>query len=81
MREFEESGARGEGRSRGQEGLDKPVKPGEEYEVTIESVGAKGDGICKIQNLVIFVPGVAQGETVRVRIKDVRQRFATAEKI
>ena len=72
MREYEESG---------QTSDEKPVKVGEEYEVTIESVGAKGDGVCKINNLVIFVKDVQAGETVKIKINDVRDRFAVGEKI
>jgi len=57
---------------------EKPVKEGEEYEVTIEAVGAKGDGICKINNFVVFVPGAQAGERLRVRIDRVLNRFALA---
>ena len=33
-----------------------PVKEGETYDVTIEGIGEKGDGIAKIQGFVIVVP-------------------------
>ncbi|MFA6048508.1 MAG: TRAM domain-containing protein [Candidatus Micrarchaeia archaeon] len=77
MREFEESNSDSSDSKYSDE---KPVKVGEEYDVTIESVGSRGDGICKIQNLVIFVAGASQGETLKIRIKDVRPRFAVGER-
>ncbi len=59
----------------------KPVKVGDELDVTIEAVAQKGDGIAKIQGFVIFVPGARQGEQVKIRITDVRGRHAIAEKV
>lgn len=56
-----------------------PVKVGEEVEVTIEAVGAKGDGIAKKEGFVIFVPGAKQGETVLIRITKVLNNMAFAE--
>jgi len=59
----------------------KPVKIGEEHDVTITDVGAKGDGIAKINNFIIFVPGAKKGETMKIKIKEVSGRFAIGEKI
>lgn len=59
----------------------KPIKEGEEYTVKITDVGAKGDGITKIENFIVFVPGTKKGDEVRIRIKQVSQRFAVGEKI
>ncbi len=58
---------------------DKPVKEGETYDVEILEVGSKGDGIAKIQNFVIFVPGTQKGQKVKVRITQVRSSSAVAE--
>ncbi|MBM3229059.1 TRAM domain-containing protein [Candidatus Parvarchaeota archaeon] len=58
----------------------KPVKVGDEIDVTIEAVAAKGDGIAKKDGFVIFVPGAAMGETCKVKVTDVRRRFAIAQK-
>ena len=44
-------------------------------EVTIDSIGAGGDGIGRTNGVVVFVPRTAPGDTVRVRL-DVRKRFA-----
>ncbi|MHB1829792.1 MAG: TRAM domain-containing protein [Candidatus Micrarchaeaceae archaeon] len=61
--------------------LPKPVKVGDEVEVTIDAIASKGDGIAKKDGFVIFVKDAKQGETVRVRITDVRARFAIGELI
>ncbi len=59
----------------------KPVKIGEEYDVKITDVGAKGDGIAKIENFIVFVAGVKKGENCRIKIKEVSSRFAVGEKV
>ena len=56
-----------------------PVKVGEEVEVTIEAVGAKGDGIAKKEGFVIFVPNTSTGDTVKIRITKVLSNVAFAE--
>jgi predicted RNA-binding protein with TRAM domain len=59
----------------------KPVKVGETYEVEITETGARGDGIARIKNFVVFVPGTKKGDKLRIEIKDVRRRFAIAERV
>jgi predicted RNA-binding protein with TRAM domain len=61
--------------------LPKPVKVGDEVEVTIDATASKGDGLAKKDGFVIFVKDAKQGETVKVRITDVRARFAVGEVI
>ena len=61
--------------------LPKPIKEGDEVDITIEAMGSKGDGIGKVEGFVVFVPGVQSGETVKVKIKEVRGRSAVGEKI
>ena len=39
-----------------------PVKVGETYEVSINAVGEKGDGIAKVKGFVLFVPNVQKGD-------------------
>ncbi|MBI3588563.1 TRAM domain-containing protein [Candidatus Micrarchaeota archaeon] len=60
-------------------GFEKPVKEGQEYDVTIEAVGAKGDGVCKVNNFVVFVPGVQAGQKLHIRVTKVFNRFAVGE--
>ncbi len=57
----------------------KPVKVGDELEVKIEGTASKGDGIAKKDGFVIFIKGAREGDTVKVKITDVRERFATGE--
>jgi predicted RNA-binding protein with TRAM domain len=59
--------------------LPKPVKPGDEVDVTIENVASKGDGIARIDGFVVFVKGAKEGDKVKIRIIDVKARFATGE--
>ncbi len=61
--------------------MPKPVKVGDELELTIEASASKGDGIAKKDGYVIFVKGAKQGDTVKVRITEVRPRFALGEMI
>ncbi|MBI2143233.1 TRAM domain-containing protein [Candidatus Woesearchaeota archaeon] len=78
------SGGFGGGRGFGGGGRDfndkvAPVKVGEEVDVTIEAVGAKGDGIAKKEGFVIFVPNTSTGDSVRIRITKVLSNVAFAE--
>jgi len=61
--------------------LPKPVAVGDELDVTIESVGAKGDGIAKKDGFVIFIAEVNKGETVRIKITELKSSFAIGEKV
>ncbi|MBI4015988.1 MAG: TRAM domain-containing protein [Candidatus Aenigmarchaeota archaeon] len=65
--------------SREEDTREKPVKEGDEYEVQITETGSKGDGITRINNFVIFVPGTQKGDNVKIKIKEVRGRHAVAE--
>ncbi len=59
----------------------KPIKIGEEYDVTITDIGSKGDGITKVENFVVFVNGGKKGEQCRIRIREVANKFAIADKV
>jgi predicted RNA-binding protein with TRAM domain len=61
--------------------LPKPVKVGDEVEVKVEAVASKGDGIAKKDGFVIFVKGAKEGDTIKVKITDVKARFAIGELI
>jgi predicted RNA-binding protein with TRAM domain len=61
--------------------MPKPVKVGDELEVTIEAIAAKGDGIAKKEGFVIFVPGTTLNETCKIRIIAVKASSAVAEKV
>ncbi len=51
-----------------------PVREGEEYDVIIEAVGEKGDGIAKVKGFVIFVPNVNEGDNVKIKISRVLRK-------
>lgn len=55
-----------------------PVMEGKTYNVKIEDIGAEGDGIAKIDNFPIFVPGTKVGDNVEVKIEKVFRSNAFA---
>ena len=65
----------------GKHRITAPVRSGDELDVTIEDVGSEGDGIAKVEGFTLFVDGATEGETLRVRITDVKPRFAFAERL
>jgi len=69
------------GFDRRDDNFEKPINVGEEYDVEITQVGSKGDGIARVKNFVIFVANTKQGEKCKIKITDVRRKFAVAEKI
>jgi predicted RNA-binding protein with TRAM domain len=72
---------RGGFRGRGERGgfVPKPVEVGKEYDVEIQEVSRRGEGIARIQGLVIFVPNAKQGEHAKIKITRISRRFAEAE--
>ena len=56
-----------------------PIRQGDELDVKIEAVGAKGDGIAKVKGFVIFVPGTKEGESVKIKINKVFKKVGFAE--
>lgn len=56
-----------------------PLQPGQRLELDINTVAFGGDGIGRVDNFVIFVPFVIEGERVEVEVVDVKRRYATAD--
>ncbi len=56
-----------------------PVKVGETYEVAINAVGEKGDGIARVKGFVLFVAGVKKGDFVKIKITKVLAKVGFAE--
>jgi predicted RNA-binding protein with TRAM domain len=54
----------------------KPVEVGKEYDVTISDTSRRGDGIAKIDGFVIFVAGGKQGQSARIKVTQVSNRYA-----
>ena len=59
----------------------KPVEMGKEYDVEIQETSRRGEGITRIEGLVIFVPKTKPGDKVRIKITNISRRFAEAEVI
>ena len=62
-----------------EERQETPVKEGEVYEVVIQSLGEKGDGIAKVKGFVLFVPKVKKGDFVKIKITKVLKNVGFAE--
>lgn len=54
---------------------------GEKYEADIVSSGMDGEGVARIDNRVVFVPSVLEGERALIEITDVKKSFAVAKVI
>lgn len=71
--------------SYGRRGFDrevpKPVEIGKEYDVEIEETSRRGEGITRIEGLVVFVPNTKPGDKLKIKITNIGRRFAEAEVI
>jgi tRNA/tmRNA/rRNA uracil-C5-methylase (TrmA/RlmC/RlmD family) len=54
---------------------------GQRIELDITTVAFGGDGIGRVDNFVVFVPFVIEGERVEAEIVEVKKRYATADLI
>ena len=59
----------------------KPVKVGDELEVTVSEVSRRGDGLIRVEGYVIFIPNTKQGDIVKIRITQIRPNYAVAQVI
>ena len=57
----------------------KPVETGKEYDVEIQETSRRGDGIARIEGLVVFIPNTKPGDKLRIKITNISRRFAEAE--
>ena len=70
----------GYGQNTSQKNLSRPVETGKEYMVDITDNGREGDGIARIEGLIIFVKDAKAGyKSVKIKINSVKDNFATAE--
>lgn len=53
-----------------------PVEKNKDYEVEILGLASEGEGIAKIDNFTIFVPGAILGEKVKIKVVKVKKNFA-----
>ena len=56
-----------------------PVELGEELEVDIKELSSKGDGLTRVQGLLIHVPNTKPGDHVKIKITQIRNKAANAE--
>jgi len=56
-----------------------PVEEGDVVEVEIVDEGSEGDGVAKVENYTVFVPGGDEGDVVEVEITEVKPRFGFGE--
>lgn len=56
--------------------MEIPVKKNNEYEVEIIDNGYEGEGIAKINDYTIFIPGAIKGERCKILIVKVNKAFA-----
>lgn len=56
-----------------------PVKTGDRLELTIETQGASGDGICRHEGYTLFVPGGLPGDQVMGEISKITPRFGVVQ--
>lgn len=58
---------------------EEALTEGESYEVRIDAVGSKGDGIAKKDKYTIYVPNSAKGDTLKIKIRKITGNLAFAE--
>ncbi|MGI6225382.1 MAG: 23S rRNA (uracil(1939)-C(5))-methyltransferase RlmD [Peptococcales bacterium] len=56
--------------------VEKPVKLGETYEITITGLSHQGEGIGRANNFALFVPGAIPGEKVVVEVCEIKKNLA-----
>lgn len=55
---------------------DMPVEKNRDYIIKIDNLGYEGEGVGRINNFTVFVPGVLPGEEAEVKIIKVNRNFA-----
>jgi 23S rRNA (uracil1939-C5)-methyltransferase len=57
----------------------QPVRQGEAVSIAITGLGHSGEGVGRIENYTVFVPGALPEETVVVEIKEVKKNYGKAK--
>ncbi|MDD5013744.1 MAG: 23S rRNA (uracil(1939)-C(5))-methyltransferase RlmD [Atribacterota bacterium] len=58
---------------------DKPVRLEEDHELIIKSYSHQGEGIGRVNNFTVFVPGTILEEKVKTKITEVKKNFARGQ--
>jgi len=61
--------------------LTAPVREGDELAVEVVDIGSDGDGVAKVDGYTLFVPGTEAGDSVTVRVTDVKPRYGFAQRL
>ncbi|MFB6088023.1 MAG: SAM-dependent methyltransferase [Haloarculaceae archaeon] len=61
--------------------LTAPVREGDQLTVDVVDEGHEGDGIAKVEGFTLFVSGASQGETVDVRVDEVKATYGFAQPV
>lgn len=59
----------------------REIEAGQTYDLMIEDVGKKGDGIARKGNFIIYVPGTAKGSQVKVMVEKVSGTVAFGKRV
>ena len=57
----------------------KPVKIGDELDVTISEISRRGDGLARVHGYVVFIPNTKQGDSVKIKITQIRPNYALGQ--
>lgn len=60
--------------------VDAPVSEGDVIEAEVVDEGDEGDGIVRVDGYVLFVEDAQEGETVEIRVTELKPRFGFAER-
>ena len=55
------------------------IKKNEIYQAEVTATASSGDGICRIDNLAVFVEGACEGDILEIKITNVKSSYANAE--
>ena len=52
------------------------MRPGEVFNVKVSSVNLRAAGIAKVDGMVVFIPGLLEGEQAYITIDSVEKNYA-----
>ena len=57
------------------------IEEGSEYEVTIIDLTRDGDGIARVGDYMVYIPGAKKGEKVRIKVERIKMNIAFAKRL
>ena len=61
--------------------VEPPVKIGEKYDVKIDALVSKDEGLTKVKGFLVFVKDTKPGDEIKIEITEISNRFAYAKKV